>query len=415
VSNVFVTVSSPLKDRIVQFLCKHRNIRYECAEIHAEVGGGLGSVRRAAGRLAKDGIISSVEGANRRMLYFLSWSGGDPGGGGSPPDHSPDHSLDKPEKPVTESLSEIERDLSDPGSLPGSLNQGGGENENQHELSDPGSLNGSQELTPQTHQGLQAQVTSDLPSDPPSDLGVITDQMNDCILKIENFLNDGVEEFAEPLIEAYAKELNWTTAQIEQVRSQLSSRPRAKKMKILVVDDEPDNLDLLYRTFRRDFNVLKAESGVKALELLEEEGEVAVIISDQRMPEMKGTEFLSRTLPQFPDTVRIILTGFTDIEDLVEAINSGQVYKYITKPWDSGELKDVVQRAAATYDLLKQRTEELRRANGQMELLTVLVEETQTADSLKEILRVSCFILGDSYRGITKELWHLISPCFWIL
>ncbi|WP_353932151.1 response regulator [Okeanomitos corallinicola TIOX110] len=174
--------------------------------------------------------------------------------------------------------------------------------------------------------------------------------------------------------------------EIEQVRSQLSSRTRAKKMKILVVDDEPDNLDLLYRTFRRDFNVLKAESGVTALELLEEEGEVAVIISDQRMPEMKGTEFLSRTLPQFPDTVRIILTGFTDIEDLVEAINAGQVFKYITKPWDSGELKEVVQRAAATYDLLKQRTEELRRANSQMQLLTVLVEVTQAASSSEDIL-----------------------------
>ncbi|MEA5578469.1 response regulator [Anabaena sp. UHCC 0451] len=174
--------------------------------------------------------------------------------------------------------------------------------------------------------------------------------------------------------------------EIDQVRSQLSSRERPNKLKILVVDDEPDNLDLLYRTFRRDFNVLKAESGVNALELLAQEGEVAVIISDQRMPEMKGTEFLSRTLPQFPDTVRIILTGFTDIEDLVEAINSGQVFKYITKPWDSGELKEVVQRAAATYDLLKQRTEELRRANAQMQLLTVLVEVTQAASSLEEIL-----------------------------
>jgi CheY-like chemotaxis protein len=180
--------------------------------------------------------------------------------------------------------------------------------------------------------------------------------------------------------------MNNQNLEIEQVRSQLSNRERAKKLKILVVDDEPDNLDLLYRTFRRDFNVLKADSGVTALELLEQEGEVAVIISDQRMPEMKGTEFLSRTLPQFPDTVRIILTGFTDIEDLVEAINAGQVFKYITKPWDSGELKEVVQRAAATYDLLKQRTEELRRANSQMHLLTVLVEETQAATSLEETL-----------------------------
>jgi len=173
---------------------------------------------------------------------------------------------------------------------------------------------------------------------------------------------------------------------IEKALRQLISLERPKKLKMLVVDDEPDNLDLLYRTFRRDFNVLKADSGVSALEILAAEGEVAVIISDQRMPEMKGTEFLSKTLPQFPDTVRIILTGFTDIEDLVEAINAGQVYKYITKPWDPGELKEVVQRAAATYDLLKQRTEELRRSNAQTDLLTVLVEVTQAASNLKEIL-----------------------------
>ncbi|MBN3896071.1 MAG: response regulator [Nostoc sp. NOS(2021)] len=174
--------------------------------------------------------------------------------------------------------------------------------------------------------------------------------------------------------------------EIDKLQHQVMTLERPKKLKILVVDDEPDNLDLLYRTFRRDFNVLKADSGVNALQVLAAEGEVAVIISDQRMPEMKGTEFLSKTVPQFPDTVRIILTGFTDIEDLVEAINAGQVYKYITKPWDPGELKAVVQRAAETYDLLKQRTEELRRAHAQMALLSVLVQLTQAASSLEETL-----------------------------
>ena len=172
---------------------------------------------------------------------------------------------------------------------------------------------------------------------------------------------------------------------------------KPKKQKILVVDDEPDNLDLLYRTFRRDFNVLKADSGVNALQVLAAEGEVAVIISDQRMPEMKGTEFLSKTLPQFPDTVRIILTGFTDIEDLVEAINAGQVYKYITKPWDPSELKAVVQRAAYTYDLLKQRTEELRRTNAQMALLTVLVKNTHEASSLEASLKPIATAFGESF------------------
>lgn len=175
-------------------------------------------------------------------------------------------------------------------------------------------------------------------------------------------------------------------SEIDKVLGQLMTLERPNKLKILVVDDEQDNLDLLYRTFRRDFYVLKADSGINALEVLAASGEVAVIISDQRMPEMKGTEFLSKTVPQFPDTVRIILTGFTDIEDLVEAINAGQVYKYITKPWNPGELKALVQRAAETYHLLKQRTEELHRAHAQIALLTFLVEVTQTAPNLEASL-----------------------------
>ncbi len=183
----------------------------------------------------------------------------------------------------------------------------------------------------------------------------------------------------------------------DKIRPQRMTRESPKKLKILVVDDEPDNLDLLYRTFRRDFQVLKADSGVQALQLLEQEGEVAVIISDQRMPEMKGTEFLSRTLPQFPDTVRIILTGFTDIEDLVEAINSGQVYKYITKPWDPGELKAVVQRAAESYDLLKQRTDQLHRVHGQMDLLTVLVELTQAESELEHTLKTIAQAFAETF------------------
>jgi CheY-like chemotaxis protein len=172
---------------------------------------------------------------------------------------------------------------------------------------------------------------------------------------------------------------------------------RPKKPKMLVVDDEPDNLDLLYRTFRRDFDVLRAESGIDALSLLSTEGEVAVIISDQRMPEMKGTEFLSKTVPEFPDTVRIILTGFTDVEDLVEAINAGQVYKYITKPWDPNELKTVVQRAAETYELLKQRTEELHRSQAQTTLLATIVQVAQEAASLESCLEPIAIAFGENF------------------
>ncbi|MEO1589938.1 MAG: response regulator, partial [Cyanobacteria bacterium J06632_22] len=128
-----------------------------------------------------------------------------------------------------------------------------------------------------------------------------------------------------------------------------------EKLKLLVVDDEPDNLDLLHRTFRREYQLYKASSGKEALTLLETHGEMAVIISDQRMPQMTGTEFLSHTVERFPDTIRIVLTGYTDVEDLVDAINAGQVFKYITKPWNPKQLREVVKQAAETYRAVKHR------------------------------------------------------------
>lgn len=160
------------------------------------------------------------------------------------------------------------------------------------------------------------------------------------------------------------------------------NKTNPKKPKLLVVDDEQDNLDLLYRTFRREFTVFRADSGIKALEILENEGEMAAIISDQRMPEMNGTEFLSRTVSDFPDTVRIVLTGYTDITDLIDAINSGQVHKYITKPWEPDQLKLVVSEATHTYDLLKQRSDELSRSQAQNALLSVIVAIAQKSKQI---------------------------------
>ncbi|MEH2235505.1 SpoIIE family protein phosphatase [Nostoc sp.] len=157
------------------------------------------------------------------------------------------------------------------------------------------------------------------------------------------------------------------------------------KLKLMVVDDEPDNLDLLYRTFRRDFQVYKANHAFGALEILEKFGEMAVIISDQRMPEMSGTEFFSRTVEHFPDTIRILLTGFTDVEDLVDAINSGQVFKYITKPWNPDRLRALVEQATDTYRLVKKRTQELRRALRRESLfnaVTTAIRESLDYDSM---------------------------------
>jgi response regulator RpfG family c-di-GMP phosphodiesterase len=150
------------------------------------------------------------------------------------------------------------------------------------------------------------------------------------------------------------------------------SQTSGDKLKLMVVDDEPDNLDLLYRTFRREFQVFRAMSGHNALDLLAQEGEMAIIISDQRMPGMNGTEFLSKTVDRFPDTIRIVLTGYTDVEDLVDAINTGKVFKYITKPWMPDDLKTVVSQSADTYRVVKRRTDELQRALRRESLLNAM-------------------------------------------
>ncbi len=187
------------------------------------------------------------------------------------------------------------------------------------------------------------------------------------------------------------------------------SRGKGKKLKLLVVDDETDNLDLLYRTFRREFQVYKAESALKALEVLDEQGEMGIIISDQRMPEMNGTEFLSKTVDRFPETIRILLTGYTDVEDLVEAINSGQVFKYITKPWNPEELKAVVSQASDTYQVLKQRTDELRRIVRRESLFNDVMNAIRGSLDYRNMMQTLVETVGNSFEAENARLYPVES------
>ncbi|MBF2075927.1 MAG: SpoIIE family protein phosphatase [Synechococcales cyanobacterium C42_A2020_086] len=171
----------------------------------------------------------------------------------------------------------------------------------------------------------------------------------------------------------------------------------SEKLKLMVVDDEADNLDLLYRTFRRDFIVFKANSAAGALQILEQEGEMGIIISDQRMPGMNGTEFLSRTVERFPDTIRILLTGYTDVEDLVGAINAGKVFKYITKPWNPKDLKTVVLQAAETYRVVKQRTNELHRALRRESIFNAVTTAIRESLDYRNMLQTVVTTIGQTF------------------
>lgn len=145
------------------------------------------------------------------------------------------------------------------------------------------------------------------------------------------------------------------------------------KHTILLVDDEVDNLDALERLFRNKYTILRAESGLKAIEILDKYPDpISVIITDQRMPEMTGVQFLEQSMKSHPDTVRILLTGYTDIESIIQAVNSGQIYRYINKPWDVVDLMSTVERAIEKFSLateLKIKNEELAKALNELQTL----------------------------------------------
>ena len=126
-----------------------------------------------------------------------------------------------------------------------------------------------------------------------------------------------------------------------------------KRYPVLVVDDEQDNLDAFRFNFRKVFELLTAQSGPEALALLADH-DVAVIITDQRMPKMTGVELLREAQSIRPDAVGIILTAFTDVDVLIEAINLGQVYRYITKPWEAKEVRGVLQYALERFHLTRE-------------------------------------------------------------
>ena len=119
---------------------------------------------------------------------------------------------------------------------------------------------------------------------------------------------------------------------------------------ILLVDDEPDILVALADLLEDSFQVLAANGGAEALEILSREPDVAVIVSDQRMPEMTGTEFFSRVKEMYPETVRLVLSGYTDLKSVTDAINRGSIYRFLTKPWDDEELRREVAEAFNAYD-----------------------------------------------------------------
>ncbi len=140
---------------------------------------------------------------------------------------------------------------------------------------------------------------------------------------------------------------------------------------VLYIDDEGHNLTSFKAAFRRNYNVFTAESADEGRKILSEE-DIHIILSDQRMPKMTGIEFFESILKAYPEPIRILITGYTDINAVIDAINKGEVYKYLTKPWDENDVRIYIEKAYEVFALRREVAElnkQLIEANQKMEFL----------------------------------------------
>ncbi|WDN87405.1 hypothetical protein BuS5_00373 [Desulfosarcina sp. BuS5] len=176
-----------------------------------------------------------------------------------------------------------------------------------------------------------------------------------------------------------------------------------KKHTILCVDDEKNILNSLKRLLRKEaYHLVTASGGEEGLHKLAAE-EISLVVSDHRMPGMSGTEFLQKVKNQYPDIIRIILTGYTEVDSITESINRGHIYKFLLKPWNDQNLILEIRQALDQYDLVKankklhdeviQKNAELKRINENLEML--VRERTRDLEVQNHALELSRTILED--------------------
>lgn len=162
-----------------------------------------------------------------------------------------------------------------------------------------------------------------------------------------------------------------------------------KKYTLLLIDDEPANLQKMHRTFVDQYNVHLAQTGEEALEVLRAHP-IDAVITDQRMPRMSGIEFLDAASKEKPDLVRIILTGYADVNDLIEAINASKVHKYITKPWEPDQLRMAVREALEKRELQRENERlaaELQAANERLRTENIILRrKAELEDRARDII-----------------------------
>ena len=178
---------------------------------------------------------------------------------------------------------------------------------------------------------------------------------------------------------------------------------KSEKIKVLYIDDEQNNLVGFKATFRLDYNVLLAGSADEGVEILEKNPDITVILCDQRMPNKTGVQFFEEITQKNPAPVRMLLTGYTDIESVINAINRGHIYRYIPKPWQETDIRSAIEEGYKYYmtnSMLNIRNAELQRAYDELDkfaysvthdmrgpIVSIIgaIELAKSADSLEEV------------------------------
>lgn len=164
----------------------------------------------------------------------------------------------------------------------------------------------------------------------------------------------------------------------EKLKQTQEEKNREKKYTVLVVDDESANIESIAMLLEKEYNVIKASSGVEALSIIHDDpnpSRINLIITDQRMPEMMGIDLLKQIILIIPNTIRIVLTGYTDVKDIIDSINDGRVYKFLTKPIEPTELMLTIKRALESYELEIQNVKLIKQLKQINENLENMVAE----------------------------------------
>lgn len=184
---------------------------------------------------------------------------------------------------------------------------------------------------------------------------------------------------------------------------------RPDKIRILYLDDEENNLTSFKAAFRRDYKIFTTTTAQEAVQILTD-NEIHIVISDQKMPNISGVEFFELIVPDFPDPIRMLLTGYADIEAVIDAINKGQVYRYIAKPWNEQELKMTIENAYDVYVTRRQineKNEALEKAYTELEKFVYSASHDLRAP-LVSILGVIKLARAENPDGASMEYFQMI-------